>query len=292
VVLELLEARTVPSFLPAVNYAAGPGPASMAVGDFNADGLLDLAVADYFGGVSVLLGQGDGSFLPAVNYPAGTYPRSVAVGDFNGDGILDLAVANQGTWPNYTDGSVSVLLGKRDGTFLPAVNYPAGTNPVSVAVGDFNGDGWPDLAVANYFSNDVSILLNDATWTGGPGFPRIVGIIDPNNPVIDIGAFEVQSTGGPGRATSPHVQQVHTDVAALLSPAVLPSRAPLSSPTLSNVPTQSTLPVPEVPALDGPLDWLNQKDAGLALLQPMHQPHAEAERWGLDFFRGDELVQI
>src|SRR5438132_14292712 len=64
------------------------------------------------------------SFLPPVSYAAGPYPDSVAVGDFNGDGRLDLATAN------VFQGTVSILLGKGDGTFLAAQSYAVGTNPV------------------------------------------------------------------------------------------------------------------------------------------------------------------
>jgi hypothetical protein len=126
----------------------------------------------------------------------------------------------------------------------------------------------------------------------GEGFPRIVGIIDPNNPVIDIGAFEVQNSGGPGRATSPHAQSARPDVAGLLSAAVLPSPAPLFSPTLVNVPTRGTLPGEGVGVVDRFVAWLNQRDAGFAMARPMHQAHAEASRWGLDLFRGDERLEI
>jgi hypothetical protein len=151
--LERLEARVNPGFLAPLPFDAGSLPVSVAVGDFNGDGIPDLAVANNTypnGTVSVLLGKGDGTFLTAVTYAAGTYPRSVAVGDFNGDGIPDLAVANEGTSPSFSDSSVSILLGKGDGTFLPAVNYAAGAGRRSVAVGDFNGDGKLDLAVAGY----------------------------------------------------------------------------------------------------------------------------------------------
>src|SRR5207302_8630941 len=91
--LERLESRVVPGFLAPLAFDAGSVPLSVAVGDFNGDGHLDLAVASG-GGVSVLLGNGDGSFQTARNFPAGTGPQSVAVGDFDGDGHLDLAVAN------------------------------------------------------------------------------------------------------------------------------------------------------------------------------------------------------
>jgi len=151
------------SFNAASNYAAGSRPYSVAVGDFNADGRPDLAVANSFNGVggnnvSILLGNGGGggTFLPAVNYAAGTGPRSVAVGDFNADGRPDLAVAN------IDSNNISILLGNGggSGTFQAAVNYGAGSAPQSVAVGDFNADGRPDLAVANLFGNNVSVLLN------------------------------------------------------------------------------------------------------------------------------------
>jgi hypothetical protein len=154
----------VPGFLAPLSFDAGDYPQSVAVGDFNGDGTLDLAVANYLSNtVSVLLGNGDGTFQAARNYAAGSGPDSVAVGDFNGDGLPDLVVAS---------GTVRVLLGNGDGTFQTTpVSYVAGGLPISVAVGDFNGDGSPDLAVANYSSNDVSILLNDNIWPAGPRRP-------------------------------------------------------------------------------------------------------------------------
>src|SRR5439155_10788865 len=121
------------SFGSGVNYSAGSILQSVAVGDFNGDGKPNLALANTrFTTVPVLLGKGDGTFQVAASYSAGSNPGSVAVGDFNGDGKTDLAVADYGSFFPATSGSVSVLLGRGDGTFQAAVDYGVGTNPVSV----------------------------------------------------------------------------------------------------------------------------------------------------------------
>src|SRR5207302_182670 len=138
---------------PALTFAtAGFNPEYVAVGDVNRDGRLDLAVAhsgSTLGTVAVLLGNGDGTFQAPRNFSTGQGSLSVAVGDVNGDGQPDLAVANSGS----PLGTVAVLLGNGDGTFQAPRNFAAGTGPLSVAVGDVNGDGQPDLAVANYDFN-------------------------------------------------------------------------------------------------------------------------------------------
>ena len=141
------------TFQPHVDYPVGVGPYSVAVGDFNRDGKLDLVVANYpsIFTVSVLLGNGDGTFQPQVTYPVGRQPISVAVADLNGDGKLDLAVAD------FTDGLVSVLLGNGDGTFQPSVEYPTGRVPSTIIIGDFNGDGKLDLATSNYAPGGINV---------------------------------------------------------------------------------------------------------------------------------------
>jgi len=152
------------SFIAATNFAAGNGPSSVAAGDFNGDGQLDLAVANSnSNNVSILLGNGNGIFGAATNFGvAGNVLPSVVVGDFNGDGRLDLAVANSNS------NNVSILLGNGNGTFGAATNFGvAGNVPQSVVVGDFNGDGSQDLAVVNTFSNNVSILLGNGNGTFG-----------------------------------------------------------------------------------------------------------------------------
>jgi uncharacterized protein (TIGR03437 family) len=135
------------------------GVQSVAVADFNGDGLPDLAVPDTdFRGitsVAVLLGNGDGTFRRAVNYPVSAASQYVTVGDFNGDGQPDLAVSG-------SKGNVDVLFGNGDGTFQAAVSSVIAGSAGPTVIGDFNGDGMMDLAVANYSQNTVSVLLGGA----------------------------------------------------------------------------------------------------------------------------------
>jgi VCBS repeat-containing protein len=156
------------SFTAAASVLAGFFPFSVAVGNFNGDSDPDLAVANTGSSdVSVLLGGPGGSFGTATNFPVGNFasPVSVAVGDFNVDGRRDLAVANQS--PDTSPDTVSVLLGNGSGSFGTATSFAAGTRPTSVAVGDVNGDGKPDLAVANADSANVSVLLGTGTGSFG-----------------------------------------------------------------------------------------------------------------------------
>jgi hypothetical protein len=145
------------------DYTTGTNPQSIAVGDFNKDGKLDMAVSNYNGGnagsVSVFLGNGDGTFQPKADYSVGRGPVTVMASDFNRDGKLDLVTAND------TGSSVSVLLGNGDGTFQAHNDYVAGSFPHWAAVADFNGDGYPDLVVTNEGSSNVGIFLNNRDGT-------------------------------------------------------------------------------------------------------------------------------
>jgi RHS repeat-associated protein len=144
---------------------------AVAVGDFDGDGHPDLAVADSIDKIAILLGNGDGTFRPAGTFPAGSRPsicdRCLAVGDFNRDGKPDLVIGLSLGAPSFQMG-VSVLLGNGDGTFQPPrlITIAEQGQGTSIAVGDFNGDGKPDLAVASATSTDLFILLGD----GNGGF--------------------------------------------------------------------------------------------------------------------------
>jgi hypothetical protein len=155
---------TTPRFASQKTFAVGHGPQSVVLEDFNGDDKPDLAVANFNARtVSVLLnttapGATEAFFAAQETFAVGDQPFAVAVGDINGDGKPDLATAN------YLDGTVSVLLnttpqGAAIPTFSAQQAFDAGVSPQSVAVKDMNGDGKPDLALANY-GGQVSVLLN------------------------------------------------------------------------------------------------------------------------------------
>lgn len=163
-------------------FTGGQFPAGLAIADFDADGKPDLGVVNSTFGVSVHLGHGDLTFgAKPDTVGAGERPFAIAAANLNADQHQDLAVANAGS------NSVSVLLGKGDGSFQAKTDYPVGNSPRSVAIEDLNGDGRADLVVANWNQQKLSVLLGngDGTFRAGKDVgpvysPASVAIADLN----------------------------------------------------------------------------------------------------------------
>jgi hypothetical protein len=166
----LLRASGGPGVRPAgfstpADFTVGTLPFADAVGDFNGDHILDVAVANYnSNSVSILLGKGDGTFQPAVDYALGAEPSAITAVDLNHDGATDLAIADE------IGRTVAVLINKADGTgtFNKPVLYPAGKAPRGIVAGDLRGIGIQDLVVANNLGDDVSIFVGNGDGTFQP----------------------------------------------------------------------------------------------------------------------------
>jgi len=162
-------------------------PSAIAIGDFNGDGVPDVAVTNtYFANsrnpqdsVAIFLANPDGTLQVPVNYTVGGYDSfSIAAGDFNRDGKLDLAVGNA-LYKSGSTGSFSVLLGNGDGTFQsPLTISPQTVDIASLAVGDFNGDGNSDIvfgsecAFSNAIQCSISPIVTLALGNGDGTFQR------------------------------------------------------------------------------------------------------------------------
>src|SRR5262249_52669845 len=148
--------------------------------------------------VSVLLGNGDGTFQTAMNCPADNdtaqnliAPNGSTLADVNGDGALDLVIA-AGYRDGSHNGSANVLLGRGDSAFQPPVTYVSGSSANSIAVGDLNGDGKPDLVTTDLTGNAVDVLLGKGNGTFGPAVRYAVG---PNPSVAAVG--DMNGDGAP-----------------------------------------------------------------------------------------------
>ncbi len=169
-------ASVTPSFTLVAGASVSSNSRQGAVGDFNGDGIPDLAIPTQTGNISILLGNGDGTVTATSGSPISLPGNEVdaITGDFNSDGMTDIVVCN---WGNN---SISVLLGNGDGTFqTPVTIAGAGLGQASaVAAGDFNRDGNLDLAVTSQNGNTVTILLGN----GSGGFTNSSSIATGSQP--------------------------------------------------------------------------------------------------------------
>lgn len=165
--------RALPPFTPGIWRRGDPNsldtgyyPTAIAVGDYNRDGNLDLAVATGYGRVCVELGDGLGGFSASQVIRAGDWPSGIVTADLNGDGILDLAVTD--TYLN----EISILMGNGDGSFNAPQSFSTNGIPLSLAAGDLDNDGLPDLVVANDLHALVFRNNGDSTFSLSGSYPQ------------------------------------------------------------------------------------------------------------------------
>lgn len=200
------------TFAPKIDYLSGMHSASITIGDFDGDNKPDLAVAnfgvspEYLSTVSVLRNRGDGTFASMVEFNTGTQCRSLTAADFDGDGRLDLAVTSHGTAPSFVHG-VRILRNVANDTFVPWSECATGRVPTSVAAGDLDGDGRPDLVVASGSDASVWLLRNRGGGVFDVGarvqfssFVDSVMIADVDND-LRLDVVVAQSTLGPSPST-------------------------------------------------------------------------------------------
>jgi hypothetical protein len=163
-------------------------PRDTAVGDFNGDGLDDVALV-YLTSDNVLIELNGATGLSSGGsrrISVGDVPTGIAVADFDGDSHLDFVTSNRDS------GDVTVVLNQGGANFAAGVAYPAGATPLHVATGDFNGDGFPDIVVANRTTNSISLLMNrgNGTFAAPLAFstgnsPETVGVADLDGDGVD-----------------------------------------------------------------------------------------------------------
>ena len=139
---------------------AGANPTYIATGDLNGDGKADLAVTNGSSGISVLLGNGDGTFAPARTIATDPNPDGLVLADVNGDSKADMVFGHY-----INGGSISVMLGNGDGSFQNPINYATPPYPSQAVVADLNNDGKADLAITDNLITGVSVYLGNGDGT-------------------------------------------------------------------------------------------------------------------------------
>jgi FG-GAP-like repeat len=180
-------------FHTAQSYTVGTNPFSVSVGDFNADGTIDLATCNAGestlsddGNVSILLGKGDGTFRTATNFTALKTCTGIAAGDFDGDGRSDLILIRAGDPAVADSGGAIVFLSNGDGTFRKGQTLIPGKNPSDVAVTDLDADHKLDLIFTNQTDNTVSVLLGNGDGSFQPPAVYSVGLSPYVVRVVDV----------------------------------------------------------------------------------------------------------
>jgi FG-GAP-like repeat len=194
----------------------GPYPENVVTGDFNHDGVIDLAIANpETSSVGVLLGNGDGTFAAAVSYPVeGYYLNSITAADLNGDGFVDLAVAAETEGP----GAIAILLANNDksGTFQAATFYNVDGIPDFVTFGDLNKDGNVDMAVTLFngitYPGTVEIALGNGDGTFKTGVDYASSAFGAGLSYTDPGNIQIIDWNGDG---NPDLVYVNSEVGTL-----------------------------------------------------------------------------
>jgi hypothetical protein len=227
---------TTPSFAAKVGVGAA-STAAIVAADLNGDGTLDLAgtaEAEFTGFASVLLGTtamgaAVPSFAPKVDFETGTRSVAIAVGDLDGDGRLDLAV------PSYDGLTVAVLLnttaiGATTASFAAKATFTTGLQPISVVIGDLDGDGKRDLAVANENANSISVLVN--TTAAGAAVPSFAPKLDFPTAANGPHALAIGDLNGDGKLDLAAANLAGDAVAVLLN-TTTPGAAPSFAATVN-----------------------------------------------------------
>ncbi len=181
------------TFEPGKSFSV-PAPVDVAIADLNADGNSDLVILQGGDSLVVYLGKGDGTFRKGSSYSLGAFIRYITVADFNRDGNIDVAVSFGGG----KSGGINVLFGDGKGKLKKNATYKLGGQLAGIAAADLNGDGVPDLAVAEYQNEAVAILINQ----GDGKFGKAVAYSTQGGGASNVAIADLNHDGIPDLAVS------------------------------------------------------------------------------------------